>query len=72
MAKKGLKRKQKTEVVKKEDESKVILPLVRRSDEPVTKKVWFFGYQIKFYFNTFSVYVHVHTSTYIRAISVQQ
>jgi len=38
MAKKNLKRKQKTEVVK-EDESKVILPLVRRSDEPVTKKV---------------------------------
>ncbi|XP_026809036.1 ribosome biogenesis protein BRX1 homolog [Rhopalosiphum maidis] len=38
MAKKGLKRKQKTEEVKKQDESKVILPLVRRSDEPVIKK----------------------------------
>lgn len=38
MAKKGIKRKQKTEVVK-EEEPKVILPLVRRSDEPVTKRV---------------------------------
>ncbi|VVC44966.1 Brix domain,Anticodon-binding [Cinara cedri] len=37
MAKKGLKRKQKSEVVK-EEEPKVVLPLVRRSDEPVTKK----------------------------------
>lgn len=65
MAKKNLKRKQKTqtEVVKK-DESKVILPLVRRSDEPVTKKVWFFGFQIKFYFCTFSVNVDAHISRY--------
>jgi len=59
MAKKGLKRKQKTEIVKKEDEAKVILPLVRRSDEPVTKKVCFL---IQFYFYTFSFYVdsHIH------------
>jgi len=38
MAKKGVKRKQKSEMVE-EEESKVVLPLVRRSDEPVIRKV---------------------------------
>ncbi|XP_050429418.1 ribosome biogenesis protein BRX1 homolog [Adelges cooleyi] len=37
MAKKSLKRKQKTEEIQ-EEEPKVVLPLVRRSDEPVIKK----------------------------------
>lgn len=75
MAKKGLKRKQKAEVVKKEDESKVILPLVRRSDEPVTKKVWFFDFQIKFYFNYWNsirtradLYVH---SCFIHTLNIE-
>lgn len=45
MAKKGLKRKQKSEVIK-EEEPKVILPLVRRSDEPVPKKVLYFDHLI--------------------------
>lgn len=39
MAKKSLKRKEKSKEIK-EEESSVVLPLVRRSDEPVTKKVF--------------------------------
>lgn len=39
MAKKGLKRKQKTEPIKEEEPKVAALPLVRRSDEPVAKKV---------------------------------
>lgn len=37
MGKKNLKRKQKVEKIKEDQE--VVLPLVRRSDEPVLKKV---------------------------------
>lgn len=39
MAKKGLKRKQKSETIKEEEPKVAALPLVRRSDEPVAKKV---------------------------------
>lgn len=51
MAKKGLKRKlRKSEHVKEEETDKVVLPLVRRSDEPVAKKVHSLSFSYFFMF----------------------